>query len=131
MDEMYEVLLKIAGFIGAITAIIVFLIKAGQFIKKFTGFFPEMQEGVSRLEAEQQRQAIKIDNIDKVVSQLKEHDTENYLHYLQLVIASEELPLSERIQAGEKYIQLGGNGAAKIKLELIKEKYKNEVNKNG
>ena len=50
------------------------------------------------------------------------HDKENYLNILRLVIMSEEMPLSERIAAGDKYIDLGGNGAVKHKYqELIKQ----------
>lgn len=50
------------------------------------------------------------------------HDRENYLNILRLVIMSEEMPLSERIAAGDKYISLGGNGAVKHKYqELLKQ----------
>lgn len=50
------------------------------------------------------------------------HDKENYLNILRLVIMSEEMPLSERIAAGDKYIALKGNGAVKHKYqELLKQ----------
>ena len=58
---------------------------------------------------------------DKWIENKDKHDRENYLNILRLVIMSEEMPLSERIAAGDKYIELGGNGAVKHKhQELIK-----------
>lgn len=58
---------------------------------------------------------------DKWIENKDRHDRENYLNILRLVIMSEEMPLSERIAAGDKYIELGGNGAVKHKYqELLK-----------
>lgn len=54
------------------------------------------------------------------------HDRENYLNILRLVIMSEEMPLSERIAAGDKYIELGGNGAVKHKYHELLEKLPKE-----
>lgn len=36
---------------------------------------------------------------------------------------SEEFPLEERLVAGEKYVQEGGNGAIKAKYQLLREEY--------
>lgn len=47
------------------------------------------------------------------------HDKENYLNILRLVIMSKEMPLTERIAAGDKYIELGGNGAIKHKYQEL------------
>ena len=49
----------------------------------------------------------------KKVDKLEEHQRETYMQTLRLVITSEEMPLEERISAGDKYIQMGGNGAVK------------------
>lgn len=54
----------------------------------------------------------KLDRIDK-------HQTENYIATLRLTIMSEEMPLEERIAAGDKYIEMGGNGAVKHKYEQL------------
>lgn len=133
MDEAYEVLIKLAGIVGAITAIIVFIFKAVMSVKKAIGFFVGLRDGLNRLEKEQQRQADEISNINTVVSNLEEkitkveeHDMENYMRQLQLIIMSEEMPLPERIRAGDKYLANNGNGAVKVKLELLKERYSNE-----
>lgn len=47
------------------------------------------------------------------VKTLMEHDREQYLSILRLTIMSEEMPVSERIIAGDKYIKAGGNGDVK------------------
>ena len=47
------------------------------------------------------------------VDTLVEHDKEQYLSILRLTIMSEEMPVSERIIAGDKYIKAGGNGDVK------------------
>ena len=54
------------------------------------------------------------------------HDRENYLATLRLTIMSTEMPLSERISAGDKYIALGGNGAVKHKYEELLEQLPKE-----
>ena len=39
---------------------------------------------------------------------------------------SSEMPLSERIAAGDKYVKNGGNGAVHAKYEELLEEYKQE-----
>ena len=51
--------------------------------------------------------------LEKKVDTLVEHDREQYLSILRLTIMSEEMPVSERIIAGDKYIRAGGNGDVK------------------
>ena len=51
--------------------------------------------------------------LEKKVDTLVEHDKEQYLSILRLTIMSEEMPVSERIIAGDKYIKAGGNGDVK------------------
>lgn len=52
-------------------------------------------------------------SLKKELTVLKEHQTENYLATLRLTVVSEEMPLAERIIAGKKYIDTGGNGEVK------------------
>lgn len=51
--------------------------------------------------------------IDKKLTKMKEHQDEQYLAILRLTIMSEEMPMAERLVAGQKYIRLGGNGDVK------------------
>ena len=47
------------------------------------------------------------------VDTLVEHDNDQYLSILRLTIVEENMPISERIIAGDKYIKKGGNGDVK------------------
>lgn len=97
----YEALLWIASLIGAISAIVIAVRKA---IKPFS-------------DAKDQ-----ISNISKNVETLIDHDKEQYLSILRLTMMSPEVPISERIIAGDKYIKAGGNGDCKhYYFELLKE----------
>lgn len=51
---------------------------------------------------------------------LERHSRENYLNILRLVVMSPHMPLGERIIAGQKYIDEGGNGEVRqyIREEL-------------
>ncbi len=59
---------------------------------------------------------------------IEEHCRENYLTGLRLTIMCEEMPLGERIAAGVKYIDSGGNGD--VKKYLINELHINDVQKD-
>lgn len=91
MGEIEIALLRIAEVVGAITVICVAIWK----------IFKPLKELLN-----------KIDTIDR-------HQRENYLMTLRLTICSEEIPLEERLAAGDKYVKLGGNGAVKHKYEEL------------
>ena len=68
---------------------------------------------------------------DKWVKQKDKHDMEQYVQILRLVIMTPEMPLSERISAGDTYVnELHRNGAVKQKynelLQIFKEKHLEE-----
>lgn len=58
----------------------------------------------------------------KEIDEIKKHQHETYMQTLRLVIMSEEMPLEERIEAGDKYIKNDGNGAVKhfYETDLLK-----------
>ena len=51
--------------------------------------------------------------LEKKVDKLVEHDEDQYLAILRLTIMNSEMPISERIIAGDKYEKKGGNGEVK------------------
>lgn len=51
--------------------------------------------------------------LEQKVDKLVEHDEDQYLSILRLTIMSEDMPISERIIAGDKYVKKGGNGDVK------------------
>ena len=63
---------------------------------------------------------------DKWVDEQSEHSKDNYLSILQLKIMAPYMPLSERIRAGDKYVQLGGNGEIKHKYNMLIEELVDE-----
>mgnify|MGYP000131508028 FL=1 len=63
----------------------------------------------------------------KWVEHLAQQCDENVLSILRLTIVSTEMPMSERIAAGDKYIKLNGNGAVKhLYQRLVEENAKDE-----
>lgn len=64
---------------------------------------------------------------DKWVKQKDKHDIEQYVQILRLVIMTPEMPLSERIAAGDTYVnELKRNGAVKQKYNELLQRFKNE-----
>ena len=51
--------------------------------------------------------------LEEKVDKLVEHDEDQYLSILRLTIMNSEMPISERIIAGDKYEKKGGNGEVK------------------
>lgn len=55
---------------------------------------------------------------------------ENTLHILKMALLSEDLPITDRINAGKRYLELGGNGYGKIIYnQLIKRIEEEQCNK--
>lgn len=60
--------------------------------------------------------------LEEKVDKLVEHDEDQYLSILRLTIMSADMPISERIIAGDKYVKKGGNGDVKKYYQrLLKE----------
>ena len=53
------------------------------------------------------------------LGKMQEHQDEQYLAILRLTIMSEEMPMAERLIAGEKYKKMGGNGDVKKFLHQL------------
>lgn len=65
----------------------------------------------------------KFDDYDNMVK-------ENTLHILKMALLSEGLPITDRINAGKRYLELGGNGYGKIVYDqLIKRIEEEQRNK--
>lgn len=68
------------------------------------------------------------DRVSEDIKEIKEHTFENYLSCLRLTIMSRDMPLGERIIAGDKYIKSGGNG--EVKKFVDEELHVNELKKD-
>ncbi len=92
---MAEILLFWGGIAGAITAILVLI---GRVLSKLR-------------------------KIIKMFNTLQEHTEENYLNNLRIIIMSPDMPIGERLNAGEKYIKAGGNGEVKAFYKKLLQEY--------
>lgn len=57
------------------------------------------------------------------IGTLQKHTKENYMCNLRLTIMSEEMPIEERLKAGEEYVNRSGNGAVKCKYKELQDAY--------
>lgn len=135
--QIYEKLLIVAGALGAISSIVVFGKKAVGIVKRCVSFFTEMKTSIERLEKGQNdcKNSVeclteKNEKMQKQINTIERHTRENYLRELQIIIISEEMPIGERLRAGEDYIALGGNGEIKAKYNVLKQIYEEEARKH-
>lgn len=99
MSGLTEQIIATAAVITAITVIITAIITAYRFIRKW----------------------------DKWREEKDQHDKENYKAILRLVIMTPEMPLSERIEAGDTYVnKLNGNGGVKQKYKELLQRFAEE-----
>lgn len=101
--DLVEIIVLIASIVTSLSVILTAIVTAYRFIRKW----------------------------DKWVKQKDKHDIEQYVQILRLVIMTPEMPLSERIAAGDTYVnELHRNGAVKQKynelLQIFKEKHLEE-----
>ena len=103
MNNLTDHIIAAAAVITAISVIVTSIVAAYRFIRKW----------------------------DKWREKKDKHDTEQYVQILRLVIMTHEMPLSERIAAGDTYVnELHRNGAVKQKynelLHIFKTKHSEE-----
>ncbi len=55
----------------------------------------------------------RIENIEKKVDKLTEHNELQYMALLRLTVMDSDMPVSERLIAGKEYLTRGGNGDVK------------------
>lgn len=97
--SLIEIIVLTASAITSISVIVTGIVTAYKFIRKW----------------------------DKWVKQKDKHDIEQYVQILRLVIMTPEMPLTERIAAGDTYVnELHRNGAVKQKYNELLQKFKTE-----
>ena len=94
----------------------------GEFIKETAGLITAVATIVSFIVA-----AFNLwRKIDKKLSTIEDHTLDNYLDIKRLTFLNKEMPISERLAAGEKYVKAGGNGEIKLQYQVLREKHKND-----
>lgn len=68
-----------------------------------------------------------LNTIKTDIKEIKEKVHNIELDNLKLIVMTDTIPLNERIQAGTRYIDQGGNGEIKIHVKLLKEEYEESV----
>ena len=99
MSSFTEQIIATAAVLSAVGVIITAIVAAYRFIRKW----------------------------DKWRADKDAHDKENYKAILRLVIMTPEMPLSERIEAGDIYVnKLNGNGGVKQKYKELLARFAEE-----
>ena len=99
MNDFTERIIAAAALITAVTVIITSMVTGYRFIRKWEKWREEKDA----------------------------HDIENYKAILRLVIMTPEMPLSERIEAGDIYVnKLDGNGGVKQKYNELLTRFAEE-----
>ena len=65
--------------------------------------------------------------IDKKLSTIEEHALENFRDIKRITLMSKDMPIGERLDAGEKYVNAGGNGEAKVHYYVLKKEREEEL----
>ena len=63
----------------------------------------------------------------KEISKLRDELDENSLNTMKNTICNENIPISERLIVGKKYIDKGGNGAVKIYIHKLEEEFEKKL----
>lgn len=114
-----HLLFVVAELIVALTTVCVFISKIK---KKISEPITELKNEVSEL-----RKELK-DLKETEVKSLEKHEYDTWISMLRLIICTDEMPLSERIAAGNIYVnQEHKNGEVKCRYEQLLEQYKKEV----
>lgn len=89
MTDLTQSIILWGGVAGAATAIIALVVKIVKVVKNGIVYFTDLK---------------------KSVDTLIEHDHTQYMAILRLTVMSDNIPLSERINAGKEYLKEHGNG---------------------
>lgn len=122
IEQMRHFLVNFASIITAGGVICIFALKVGkkilsEYLKPFSIKIDELEK--ARIEQHKETK----EELNKVKEELKK----NSLNTLKNTICNENIPLSERVEAGEEYIEKGGNGAVKVRFRQLEEKYNKEL----
>ena len=105
-----QMVLAVATFVGAVAAIA-----------------RPIRAMIKAQKAYQAQTKARDDNIESRLKELERHQLETYLSTLRLTVVSDDMPLSERVAAGKKYLDENANGETKVRHEQNVAAYKREL----
>ena len=98
MDEVTQSIILWGAVAGALMGIITLVVKIVKASKNAVKYFSDLKE-----------------NVDTLLV----HDNAQYMAILRLTVMSDNIPLSERINAGKEYLEKKGNGDVKDYYEKV------------
>lgn len=98
MDSVTQSIILWGGVAGAVAGIIALVAKIVKTVKNAITYFTDLKQ-----------------NVDTLL----EHDNAQYMAILRLTVMSDNIPLSERINAGKEYLEKQGNGDVKDYYEKV------------
>ena len=98
MDNITQSIIFWGGVAGALAGITALVAKVIKTVKNAITYFTDLKQ-----------------NVDTLL----EHDNAQYMAILRLTVMSDNIPLSERINAGKEYLEAGGNGDVKHYYETV------------
>lgn len=107
----------LAAFLTAIAPIVIAVISSGNKNRE------QQKQDAERLRSALAAMKKSVDEMGDRMERMETHSREDYKNILQMQIMSEEMPMEVRLEAGEKYVSEGWNGAIKAKYELLKKQY--------
>lgn len=87
------------------------------------------KENSDRLCAVMEELKASFERMEVKVSTLEAHSKEDYRRILMMEILEENLPIEERLKAGEAYVAEGWNGAVKALYLALQEEYQENLRK--
>ena len=109
LGQFSDWLKLIASIIGSCTVIGTALLWVGKkILNKTLKPFKEQMDNMEKAREEQHKET------KAEIGNIKEELRVNTLNTLKNTMVNENMPLTERLEAGRKYIEMGGNGGGKI-----------------
>lgn len=128
LGNVKDILIYFSSVITAGGIILAFALKVGKKIlneqldKKLQPFNDKINK-IEKIREEQFK------TTNEEIKKIKEELNDNSLNTMKNTICNDMLPISERITIGKKYIDKGGNGAVKIYIHELEERYEKELKK--
>ena len=122
VEQIRIFVVNFASFITGAGIICAFALKIGKGVleKQLAPFKEEMKKmDEARLEQHE--------DTKREIATLKEELRKNSLNTMKNTICNDNIPISERLMVGKEYIDNGGNGAVKIYLHNLSERYENQL----
>lgn len=68
-----------------------------------------------------------IRKVDKKIENFEQKQKDTQLSVLRLTIINDKMPLDERVDAGEQYVEMGGNGSVHVLYDVLRKEYESEL----